>query len=96
MEERLKELRAEADDLHAQIQLNRHQQTELMIKMFVAETKLAVGDMVIVDDTKRGIVIDYKRDYGYIKLQVQYYKKDGILGERIESVWQHQIAKVSK
>lgn len=58
-----------------------------MIAIYKEENKLAEGDNVIVDGSKKGVIDSFKRDFGYIKPQVRMYKKDGTLGKRVESVW---------
>ena len=96
MEKRLKELRAETDELREKIKVNRAEEVDIMIEIYKDKHKLAEGDKVQVDTTKTGIITSFKPDWGGIKPQVQLYKKDGTLGKRTESVWGHQkITKLS-
>jgi len=97
MKQRLELLRAEASELQDKLKANNAEQTELMIAIYKEDKKLAEGDNVIVDGTKRGVIDSFKRDCGYVKPQVRMYKKDGTLGRRVESVWSFQkIAKLSE
>jgi len=97
MKERLKLLRAEASDLQEKLSNNSKEQTELMIAIYKDDTKLAVGDKVLVDGKKKGVIESFVRKYSEVMPNVQYYKKDGTLGKRYERVWGFQkIEKLSE